>query len=216
MKIKGNTIRINLLFILVVALLFCVIIWKIAVVALNDTVEGVNIRQLADSRIITTKTIYSTRGTIYDNQGEAVAENVNSYTMVAILSSTRTTNPNNPKHVVDYDKTARELSKVFKEFNPETKMTYEYILERLNSKGAYQVEFGTAGKNISETLKNRIEKLGLPGIGFSKTFKRYYQNGDFASYLIGYAVKKTDDSGDEYWTNRKVDEFLTQNRNVNQ
>ena len=198
MKIKGNTIRINLLFILVVALLFCVIIWKIAVVALNDTVEGVNIRQLADSRIITTKTIYSTRGTIYDNQGEAVAENVNSYTMVAILSSTRTTNPNNPKHVVDYDKTARELSKVFKEFNPETKMTYEYILERLNSKGAYQVEFGTAGKNISETLKNRIDKLNLPGIEFTKTFKRYYQNGDFASYLIGYAVKKTDDSGDEY------------------
>jgi penicillin-binding protein 2B len=198
MKIKGNTIRINLLFILVVALLFCVIIWKIAVIALNDTVEGINIRELADSRIITTKTIYSTRGTIYDNQGEAIAENVNSYTMVAILSSTRTTNPDNPKHVVDLDKTARELSKVFKEFNSETTMTYEYILERLNSKGAYQVEFGTGGKNISETLKNRIDKLNLPGIEFTKTFKRYYQNGDFASYLIGYAVKKTDESGDEY------------------
>ena len=198
MKLKGNTIRINVLFIVVIVLLFCSFIWKIATVAMNDYVEGINIRQLADSRVIATKTIYSTRGTIYDNQGEAVAENVNSYTLVAILSSQRTTNPNNPKHVVDYNKTAEELSKVFLAQDPNSSMTKEYILERLNTKGAYQVEFGAGGKNISETMKNKIEKLNLPGIEFTKTFKRYYQNGDFASYLIGYAVKKTDDDGSEY------------------
>ena len=198
MKIKGNTIRINVLFILGVVLLFCAIIWKIGYVALNDVVEGVNVRQLADSRIITTKTIHSTRGTIYDNQGEPVAENVNSYTLIAILSSQRTTNPDNPKHVVDYKKTAEELSKVFLETDPNTSMTYDYILSRLNTKGAYQVEFGAGGKGISETLKNKINKLNLPGIEFTKTFKRYYQNGDFASYLIGYAVKKQDDEGNDY------------------
>jgi len=198
MKIKGNTIRINVLFIIAIVLLFCVIIWKITYVATNNVVEGVNIRELADSRIITTKTIYSTRGTIYDNQGEAVAENVNSYTLIAILSSQRTTNPDNPKHVVDYMKTAEALSKVFLDADPNSPMTYDYILKRLNSKGAYQVEFGAGGKNISETMKNKIEKLDLPGIEFTKTFKRYYQNGDFASYLIGYAVKKTDEEGNEY------------------
>jgi penicillin-binding protein 2B len=198
MKIKGNTIRINVLFIIAIVLLFCVIIWKITYVATNNVVEGVNIRELADSRIITTKTIYSTRGTIYDNQGEAVSENVNSYTLIAILSSQRTTNPDNPKHVVDYMKTAEALSKVFLDADPNSPMTYDYILKRLNSKGAYQVEFGAGGKNISETMKNKIEKLGLPGIEFTKTFKRYYQNGDFASYLIGYAVKKTDEEGNEY------------------
>ena len=198
MKIKGNTIRINVIFILGVVLLFCAIIWKIGYVALNDVVEGINVRELADSRIITTKTIHSTRGTIYDNQGEPVAENVNSYTLIAILSSQRTTNPDNPKHVVDYKKTAEELSKVFLANDPNSTMTYDYILSRLNSKGAYQVEFGAGGKNISETLKNRIAKLNLPGIEFTKTFKRYYQNGDFASYLIGYAVKKQDDEGNDY------------------
>ena len=198
MKIKGNTIRINVLFIIAIVLLFCAIIWKITYVATNNVVEGVNIRELADSRIITTKTIYSTRGTIYDNQGEAVAENVNSYTLIAILSSQRTTNPDNPKHVVDYMKTAEALSKVFLDADPNSPMTYDYILKRLNSKGAYQVEFGAGGKNISETMKNKIEKLDLPGIEFTKTFKRYYQNGDFASYLIGYAVKKTDEEGNEY------------------
>ena len=156
MKIKGNTIQINFMFVLVVALLFLAIIWKVCVVALNDVVEGVNIRELADSRIIATKTIYSTRGTIYDNAGEAVAENVNSYIMIAILSPQRTTNPDNPKHVVDYEKTAKELSELFKSVDPNTSMTYEYILARLNTKDVYQVEFGMGGKNISETMKNKI------------------------------------------------------------
>lgn len=198
MKIKGNTIRINIIFIFVIVLLFCLIIWKITVVALNNVVEGVNIRELADSRVITTKTIYSTRGTIYDNQGEPVAENVNSYVMAAVLTSKWSTDPNNPKYVVDYKKTAEELSKLFLSVDPSSPMTYEYILSRLNTKGADQVEFGVGGKDISETMKNRIEKLNLPGIIFTKTFKRYYQNGDFASYLIGYAIKKTDDDGSEY------------------
>ena len=132
MKIKGNTIRINIIFILAIVLLFCVIIWKIGYVALNNVVEGKNIRQLADARIITTKTIHSTRGTIYDNQGEPVAENVNSYTMYAILTSKWTTDPDNPKYVVDYKKTAEELSKIFLNNNPESSMTYEYILSRIN------------------------------------------------------------------------------------
>ena len=72
MKIKGNTIRISVIFIFVIVFLFCLIIWKITLVALNNVVEGVNIRELADSRVIATKKIYSTRGTIYDNQGEPV------------------------------------------------------------------------------------------------------------------------------------------------
>ena len=200
MKIRGNTININIMFILCIVFLFGAFIWKIAYVSLNEEVEGVNIRQLADSRILTTKTITADRGTIYDNAGEVLAQNVNSYTMIAILSSTRTTNPNNPKHVVDLKETAKKLSDFFKKDNPDTSMTYEYIYDRLNTKGAYQVEFGAAGKELSETTKNRIEKLNLPGIEFVKTFKRYYQNGDFASYIIGYAKKYTDDDGVEYLT----------------
>ena len=197
MKIRGNTIRINILFILAIVFLFGAIIWKIAYVALNVNVEGINLRELADSRVITTKTIYADRGTIYDNAGEVLAQNVNSYTMVAILSSTRTTNPDNPKHVVDLKETAKKLSDFFISEDPNTSLTYEYIYNRLNSKGAYQVEFGSDGKGLSETTKNKIDKLNLPGIEFTKTFKRYYQNGDFASYIVGYARKYQDEESKE-------------------
>ena len=64
----------------------------------------------------------------------------------------------------------------------------------------YQVEFGTIGKGLSELAKEEIDKLELQGIDFTKDIKRYYPNGDFASYLIGYTVNKTDKDGNNWIT----------------
>ena len=44
------------------------------------------------------------------------------------------------------------------------------------------------GKRIKT---EKIEELNLPGIDFIKSVKRYYPNGDFASYIIGYAKQYT-------------------------
>ena len=60
----------------------------------------------------------------------------------------------------------------------------------------YQVEFGKAGRDIShETFLaiKRAEKL--PGLLFIEDQKRFYPNGIFASYLIGFAMKEEDDEG---------------------
>ena len=65
-------------------------------------------------------------------------------------------------------------------------------LRNLLSRDAYQVELGPEGRGISELVKEKIEKLKLPGIDFIKESKRYYPYGSFASYIIGYA-KKNDD-----------------------
>ena len=76
----------------------------------------------------------------------------------------------------------------------------EYILNRLNQRSK-QVEFGKVGRNITELTKLAIEELDLPGIDFTETIKRYYPNGDFASYIIGYAKQYTRiniKEGDEY------------------
>lgn len=40
-----------------------------------------------------------------------------------------------------------------------------------------------------------IKELNLPGIDFIKSTKRYYPNGDFASYLLGYTKNKEDSDG---------------------
>ena len=50
----------------------------------------------------------------------------------------------------------------------------------------FQVEFGSAGRDISFDTKKKIEDLKLPGITFSRSMKRFYPNGIFASHVIGF------------------------------
>lgn len=180
MKKRRNKAKINLKFtLLCVSLLLCVAIGKLCYVVLAKNVDGTDLTAFANSRNTVSETLPAKRGTIYDYYGEVLAQNVNSYTVIAYLSSTRTTNENNPKHVVDKDKTAEELA-------PLINMTKEQILNLLN-KDLYQVELGPGGRGITELTKKEIEKLNLPGIDFVASTKRYYKMGNFASYIIGYA-----------------------------
>ena len=56
----------------------------------------------------------------------------------------------------------------------------------------YQVEFGKAGRDISHETVLAIKKQELPGLLFIEDQTRYYPNGVFASYLIGFAMKEED------------------------
>lgn len=187
MKKKRSKVKVNKIFIVIFFFAFFCAIIKLSYVALSPVVDGTNLADFVSDRNTTKETLYASRGNIYDIYGETLAKNVNSYTLVAFLSESRTTDPDNPRHVVDKEKTAEALAKVLD-------MDYEYALERLNTSNAYQVEFGLAGRDLSENKKAEIEALDLPGIGFISGSKRYYKQGRAASYIIGYA--KTSDEGE--------------------
>lgn len=184
MRKKSNTVKLSYIGIIGVVLLFCVFIGKLIYVSYSKKVDGVDIRAFAANRNSTTETLTASRGTIYSSNGEILAKDVNSYTLIAYLSKSRTTDERYPHHVVDKEYTANVLSE-------HINMSAEEILERLNFKG-YQTEFGLAGKNLSEKQKQEIVALDLPGIDFISSTKRYYPFGDFASYIIGYAKKNED------------------------
>lgn len=188
---KNNTVNINLGLIIVIVLFFVAIIIKLSYVNIAQYVDGIDIKQKAENRITAKKTLYATRGSIYDINGDYLAQTVNSYTIIAYLDESRTSNSTNPKHVVDKETTAQKLSEVFQKNNV-VSMTYDYILSRLQLENRYQVEFGYGGSGISELLKSEIEELNLPGIDFIATSKRYYQMDNFASYIVGYARKNDD------------------------
>lgn len=181
MKKKNNTIRISYYGILGIVLLFGLIIGKLIYVSNSEVVDGMNIKTFASNRNTTTTRITASRGTIYSVNGEALAKDVNSYTVIAILDDSVTKDPDKPRHVVDKEYTANVLSEYIH-------MSPEAILNLLNMKG-FQVELGPGGRNISEKQKIDIESLELPGISFISSTKRYYPYGDFASYIIGYAKK---------------------------
>ena len=187
MKKNRSRVRVNIIFVVLFFFAFFCAIIKLSYVALSPIVDGTNLTEFVNNRNTTTETLYASRGNIYDVYGEALAKNVNSYTLIAYLSESRTTDPDNPKHVVNKEQTARALSEVLQ-------MPYEYALSRLNVEGAYQVEFGIYGRDLTENKKVEIEALDLDGIDFISGSKRYYKQGSAASYIIGYA--RTNDDGE--------------------
>ena len=166
-------------------LIVCLFI-KFIYLSLSPTIYGKNMEVFAANRNTVNNVLYAKRGNIFDKNGNTLALNVSSYTVVAYLSATRTGSSSIPKHVVDKEMTAKKLA-------PILNMSEEYILSLLNRK-AYQVELGPGGRGISELTKESIEELGLPGIGFFEEQKRYYPNGNFASYILGYAKRQDDGS----------------------
>lgn len=202
MKIKRSRVRVNNLLILVFFCCFLLAIGKLIFVAVSSNIDGKDLTAFANKRDTKKRVIPATRGNIYDVNEETIASNANSYTLIAYLSEKRTTNMDNPQHVIDKESTAASLSETLE-------MDYDYVLGRLNVKGAYQVEFGTKGKNLSENQKVKIESLGLPGIGFIAGNKRYYKNNKIAPYIVGYA--KTSEDGEingEIGIERQYDNVL--------
>lgn len=187
-KNELKKIRFNRFYYIVFFLVFAIIVYRIGILTLSTVVEGTNLQKFANQRVTRKDVLESKRGSIYDVNGNPLAQNVSSYTLVAYLSDSRTKNPSNPQHVVDFEYTANELSKI-------VDLTKEQILYYLSKKESnpnlYQVYFGNKTRNLTELKKSEIEALNLPGIDFVEAQERYYPYGDFLSYTIGYATKKT-------------------------
>ena len=183
-KINTNKIKINKFVYLAVFFLVLVFCLALSYRCLVDykAKGNVTISEFIKNRNIQEEVILPERGTIYDTKGNALAQDVSSYTLIAYLDEARSENSDTLRHVKDKEETARILSE-------HISTSYDRILELLN-KDAYQVEFGTGGKNLSQLKMEEIKNLNLPGIGFIKSTKRYYPNGDFASYLLGYTKNK--------------------------
>ena len=179
-KTVNRNVRIANISLLVTLFLFVLLFYRAGVLSLSEKVDGINLKEFASKRTIKHETILAKRGTIYDVNGEALAQNVYSYTLIAYLDSSR----GEGNYVKDKENTAKGLSSIIS-------MDYEKILALLN-RNVYQTEFGKSGKGLTELTKDKILALNLDGITFTETQKRYYPKGDFLSYTLGYAKSNED------------------------
>lgn len=166
------------------AALFFIIAARFLYIQLTGQVDGQVLAVRAAQKYEEKQTLEASRGSILDRNGKAIAEDTSAYKIVAVLDDELTTNPKKPQHVADKEETAEKLA-------PLLGIEPSKMLEILK-KDAKQVEFGSEGRNLSQTKKLEIEKLKLPGIAFVKSQKRFYSNGVFASHVIGYAQKNED------------------------
>lgn len=184
MKKKKRTInrnaRISNIALVGTLFLFVFLLGRAGILSLSEKVDGISLSDFASRRTIKHETILAKRGTIYDVNGEELALNVYSYTLIAYLDSSR----GDGNYVKDKETTAKSLATVLS-------MDEEKILSLLN-KDVYQTEFGTAGRGLTELTKDKILSLNLDGIDFTETQKRYYPKGDFLSYTLGYAKGNSD------------------------
>ena len=187
-KININKVKSNFLMFIFVPALFIIFVIRVIYLCIADYQVGDStITAFIKNRNTEEEVILPTRGSILDTNGNILAEDVASYSVIAYLSESRSENSDTPQHVVDPSATAKALA-------PYIDMNVE-ILTNLLSKDAYQVELGPGSRNLSQIQMEEIKSLNLPGIDFIEGTKRYYPSGNFASYTIGYTVNQEDEDG---------------------
>ena len=187
-KINTKKIKTNYVFIVFVFILFGYFIFRLSYLCVvNYDVGDESITAFIKNINTEEETILPTRGSIKDTNGNVLAEDVVSYNVIAYLDPSRSENSDKPLHVVDVDATAEKLA-------PYVNLDVS-VLKTLLSRDVYQVELGSGGRNLSQIQMEQIRDLNLPGIDFTTSSKRYYPNGDFASYAIGYTINEEDKDG---------------------
>jgi cell division protein FtsI (penicillin-binding protein 3) len=81
----------------------------------------------------------------------------------------------NPREVIDPVEAATRLARVFPD------MDREALRERLTGRG----QFVWLRRNITPNQQYEVHRLGLPGIGFRSSERRFYPQGSLAAHIVG-------------------------------
>ncbi|HGF7808607.1 penicillin-binding transpeptidase domain-containing protein [Enterococcus faecium] len=176
--------------------LFFLFAVRFSYIVIGGHVAGTSLAEKTKQLYQGSEVVKAKRGTIYDRNGVALAEDASSYSIKAILSKTYTSGD---KKLYVEEKNFDKIAEILHKNLSIDKKDALNILEDGAKKGLYQVEFGSYGKNISQETKQNIEadmkKEGVAGLYFVDHQARMYPNGVFSSHFIGYAVPDKDENG---------------------
>ncbi|MFB0876871.1 penicillin-binding transpeptidase domain-containing protein [Enterococcus lactis] len=176
--------------------LFFLFAVRFSYIVIGGHVAGTSLAEKTKQLYQGSEVVKAKRGTIYDRNGVALAEDASSYSIKAILSKTYTSG--DKKMYVEEKNFDKIVEILHKNLSIDKKDALN-ILEDGAKKELYQVEFGSYGKNISQETKQNIEadmkKEGVAGLYFVDHQARMYPNGVFSSHFIGYAVPDKDENG---------------------
>ncbi|HGF7570420.1 TPA: penicillin-binding transpeptidase domain-containing protein [Enterococcus faecium] len=176
--------------------LFFLFAVRFSYIVIGGHVAGTSLAEKTKQLYQGSEVVKAKRGTIYDRNGVALAEDASSYSIKAILSKTYTSGD---KKLYVEEKNFDKIAEILHKNLFIDKKDALNILEDGAKKELYQVEFGSYGKNISQETKQNIEadmkKEGVAGLYFVDHQARMYPNGVFSSHFIGYAVPDKDENG---------------------
>ena len=164
--------------------LFFLFAVRFSYIVIGGHVAGTSLAEKTKQLYQGSEVVKAKRGTIYDRNGVALAEDASSYSIKAILSKTYTSVD---KKLYVEEKNFDKIAEILHKNLSIDKKDALNILEDGAKKELYQVEFGSYGKNISQE--------GVAGLYFVDHQARMYPNGVFSSHFIGYAVPDKDENG---------------------
>lgn len=183
---KNRKIVALILFILTIAV-FVFIGLRFSWIMVRGQVDGENLNQHVHNQYTAGNVLQAQRGTIYDRNGNPVAVDATSYKLVGVLTDAWSSD-DQPIHVQDPQAVAQILSN-------HLPISYQNAYDTL-TKDAAQVEFGTAGDDLSydtvRQIQQELEEQELTGIDFQESQTRLYPNGTFASHIVGLAENQSD------------------------
>ncbi|GIC71154.1 penicillin-binding transpeptidase domain-containing protein [Limosilactobacillus fermentum] len=183
---RRNRKTFGMWFFLVAAIIFILFTVRFSYIAIFKDVQNHNLKSQAAKLYTSSQVIQAKRGTVYDADGNPIATDTSKYTVYAIIDSSYRSASGKALYVTNKKKTAKVLAKYLD-------LSEAQILKILSpsSKGIFQVQFGTAGSNLSVATMEKIKKANLPGINFTQIPAREYSEGNFASQLLGMTTLKT-------------------------
>lgn len=180
-----NDIHTRIRFVFLVIL--CIFIAIIIRVFYIQVFQYEKLSQLAESLWSRELPITADRGNILDRNGNVLATNITTTSLVII-----------PNQVTNPEDTAKKLSEILNS-------DYEDMLAHVTKKTSIE-RVHPEGRQLSYDIAKQIDDLKLDGIYLVKESKRYYPYGDVLSHVLGYVgIDNQGLSGLELY----YDEYLT-------
>jgi penicillin-binding protein 2B len=192
-KIKLRTLLLGMM----LSLLFCGLIFRTYHLQI---VEASTLRAMAERSWISNKELIPKRGTIYDRNGNILAQDGPAYTVAV--------NPELIAKVGTADEVVKILSSALEMNTPEGMQKLLDAVTAKNKEGKYlvQKEIRNEGWKIDSALKDKIverfggeKQMNRMGVYMIEEQKRYYPSNELAAHVLGYMDKDGNPrSGVEY------------------
>ena len=160
---KGIHKRIKIVF-LIVAFIFIIIILKVFYI---EVIEYGKLNNLASSLWSRNLPIEADRGKIYTVDGEIIAGNLTTVSLVFV-----------PNQVKDKDLVATKISDILD--------VDKSVIEEHLYKSSMMERVHPHGRRLSYEVADKIEALRFDGVYLLKESKRYYPHDEMLSHVLGY------------------------------
>ncbi|MCD7804273.1 MAG: PASTA domain-containing protein [Oscillospiraceae bacterium] len=181
-------LMIPLLAIMMVALVYVTYtMYQVAIVD-SETYQA-----LANDQQFKTTTISANRGTIYDSNGQVLAQSVTVYTVYV-----------DPRTFSERDTEQEDL--IVETLSEYLDVDEDIIEEKLHKDNAYQVIATEVDKITATSILTIMSEAGVTSVGATATTERYYPQDDLAANVVGhlhydgYGIYGIEASYDDYLT----------------